>query len=146
MIKILFFPTRYFPAISGAEFYMQRMAEIFNSKNSFSIKIYTSNALDFKALREPNGKVVQQSNKYYFKVNKLEINRFPITHDLTLEEKLAIFNECSVLKTLNLKQKTLNEFVKNGPFRKGSRNSCNLYTFFSFCQSSIFKQGFNFYP
>ncbi|MHA1329279.1 MAG: glycosyltransferase family 4 protein [Promethearchaeota archaeon] len=109
MIKILYFPTRYFPAISGAEFYMQRMAEIFNSKKSYSIKIYTSNALDFMALRESNGKVVQQSNKYYFNVNKLEINRFPITHDLTLEEKLAIFNECSVLKTLNLKQKTLND-------------------------------------
>jgi len=118
LIKILYFPTRYFPAISGAEFYMQRMAEIFNSKKSYSIKIYTSNALDFMALRESNGKVVQQSNKYYFNVNKLEINRFPITHDLTLEEKLAIFNECSVLKTLNLKQKTLNEFVKNGPFMK----------------------------
>ena len=57
--RILFLPTRYFPSISGAEFYLQRMAEILSEKYNYEVDIFTSNAIDFKALRNPNGKIVR---------------------------------------------------------------------------------------
>ena len=59
-MRIAYFPTRYFPSISGAEFYFQRIAEIF--KKNYDIKpiILTSNAIDFKALWDPKGKRINQ--------------------------------------------------------------------------------------
>ena len=61
--NILYLPTRYFPAISGAEFYLQRMAEILTSTFHYKIDIHTSNAIDFKALRDPSGKIIRKEEK-----------------------------------------------------------------------------------
>ena len=88
LYNILFFPTRYFPAISGAEFYLQRMAEILTIKYNYNIDIYTSNAVDFKALRDPQGKIITNNEKDYNTVNNLKIHRFSVNYDLPLEEKI----------------------------------------------------------
>jgi hypothetical protein len=78
---VLFLPTRFFPAISGAEFYFQRLAEILTSNYDYNIDIYTSNAIDFKALRDPNGKIITQQEKNYNQVNNLKIKRFPVNYN-----------------------------------------------------------------
>ncbi len=88
MKKILYFPTRYFPAISGAEFYIQRIAEIMNSTYGYNVNIITSNAVDFRALRDSKGKVIENTNKNYYNVNDLKINRFSINYSLSLGEQL----------------------------------------------------------
>ena len=86
MYKILYLPTRYFPSISGAEFYFQRMAEILTSTYNFKIDVFTSDAIDFRALRDPKGKIIKEDNKYFAEVNSLKIKRFSINYDASYME------------------------------------------------------------
>ncbi|MCK4281483.1 MAG: hypothetical protein KAX10_05145, partial [Candidatus Lokiarchaeota archaeon] len=53
---ILHFSTKFFPSISGAELYFQRISEILSEINHCEIEIYCSNALDFSALTTQKGK------------------------------------------------------------------------------------------
>jgi glycosyltransferase involved in cell wall biosynthesis len=117
LTTILFLPSRYFPAISGAEFYMQRIAEVFNKEYRFNVKIITSNAIDFKALRERIGKVLDESSKYYYKVNNLPVNRYPIDYDMTDDAKLDFLNNMNV-NALHLSPHVLKGYLQNGPFLK----------------------------
>ena len=89
MNHILYLPTRYFPSISGAEFYLQRMAELLSSKYNYHVDIYTSNAIDFKALRSTEGKSIKKNDKFYDIVNNLRINRFPIENKVSIQEKIT---------------------------------------------------------
>jgi len=114
--SILFFPTRYFPAISGAELYIQRLAEIFKSRYTFQVKILTSNAVDFSALRSSNGRTIENSNKFFTSVNNLEISRLPINYDLGLEQKLRKVQEIEEFKLLGISTSTLKKFLRKGPF------------------------------
>jgi len=114
--KILYLPTRYFPSISGAEFYFQSMAEILTKSYGYNIDIFCSNAIDFKALRDSNGKTVKNNDKYFNAVNKLKINRFPIDYKLSLEGKLKKVKEIDAYKSLNLTDDCLKEILINGPY------------------------------
>ncbi len=116
MNNILYLPTRYFPAISGAEFYLQRMAEIFTSKYEYNINIFTSNALDFKALRDPQGKIIEVSNKFYDKVNELKINRFTIDYKISLEDRIKNIKNIKQFRDLNISEECLKSLLKNGPY------------------------------
>ena len=116
MNKILYLPTRYFPAISGAEFYIQTMAEILNSKYNYQVDIYTSTAIDFKALRQSNGRIINIGDKHYDVVNNLKITRFPINYDVLLEEKLKIIKNLPSYNLLKLSDDCLIDFLKNGPY------------------------------
>jgi glycosyltransferase involved in cell wall biosynthesis len=119
---ILLIPTRFFPAISGAEFYFQRIAENLKSKYNCNIDIFTSNAIDFKALRDPNGKIITSNNKYYNKVNGLIVNRYPVTYNLLEEEILEKLKHIPSLIKLNLSETQLSKFVKNGPYLENLLN------------------------
>ncbi|MBY8980365.1 MAG: hypothetical protein KGD72_08245, partial [Candidatus Lokiarchaeota archaeon] len=88
MNHILYFPTRYFPAISGAEFYLQCIAEIMNSKYNYTVDVYTSTAIDFKGLRHVEGKIINPGDKYYDRINNLKISRYPINYNISIDEKL----------------------------------------------------------
>ncbi|NHJ25344.1 MAG: glycosyltransferase family 1 protein [Candidatus Lokiarchaeota archaeon] len=116
MKKILYFPTRYFPAISGAEFYIQRIAEILNLKYNYNVNIITSNALDFKSLRAVNGKLVDENNKYYNIVNNLKVNRYPINYSLSLDAKTQIVKELASSQKLFLDDTQIKYFLSNGPY------------------------------
>jgi glycosyltransferase involved in cell wall biosynthesis len=114
--KILYFPTRYFPAISGAEFYIQRIAEILNVNYDYNVNVITSNALDFKSLRLPNSKLIDKNNKYYKVVNNLKINRYPINYSLTLDEQLQKLKELVPYQKLCLDDTLIKYFLSNGPY------------------------------
>ncbi len=114
--NILYLPTRYFPAISGAEFYLQRMAEIFRSKFHYKIDIYTSNAIDFKALRDPSGKIIRKEEKQFKTVRNLKINRYSIKYDVSSEEKMKYIKSIPMYNSLNLSDECLKNFLKNGPY------------------------------
>jgi len=116
LYNILYFPTRYFPAISGAEFYIQSMAEILNSKYDYDIHVYTSTAIDFKALREPSGRIIKLGEKYYNNVNNLKITRFPVKYNVSQDEKLKFVKKEASYKDLELSDECLIEYLRNGPF------------------------------
>ncbi len=111
---ILYLPTRYFPSISGAEFYIQRMAELL--RPIYNIDVFTSNAIDFRALKDAKGKTINTGDKYFNEVNGVKIRRLPITYELTLEEKIKNVSKLDAYKSLNLGDACLEEFLKNGPY------------------------------
>lgn len=116
MNNILYLPTRFFPAISGAEFYFQRMAEILSTKYEFIIDIFTSNAIDFQALRNSKGKTINPHDKYYDKVNHLNIKRFPVNYDVSEVDILNRLKAIPSFDKLNLNEEYLKIFIKNGPY------------------------------
>ncbi|TET56726.1 MAG: glycosyltransferase family 1 protein [Promethearchaeota archaeon] len=116
MNNILYLPTRYFPSISGAEFYFQRMAELLTTKYNYNIEIYTSNAIDFKALRNSSGKILTPDNKYFYEVNRLKVNRFPVNYNISNKEILKILKTIPSYNALNLHDDVLEKIVRNGPY------------------------------
>ena len=92
------------------------MAEILTLNYNYKISIYTSNAIDFKALRNSNGKTLSQDNKYYEEVNSLKINRFKVNYKLSEKEILNELKKIPTLKLLNLNDDVLITFIKNGPY------------------------------
>ncbi|MFX0057267.1 MAG: glycosyltransferase family 4 protein [Candidatus Hodarchaeota archaeon] len=116
MIRVLYLPTRYFPAISGAEFYLQRMAEILKSKYNYDLEIFTSDAIDFKALRHPAGKKINKADENFAVINNVPINRFPIKYDGNIEEKVELVKKLPSYKLLKLSDNTLRELLNNGPY------------------------------
>ena len=116
MYHILFFPTRYFPAISGAEFYIQSIAEIMKSKFNYKVDVYTSTAIDFKGLREPNGRIIKIGEKYYDHVNNLKITRFPVKYNVSIDDKLKFIKKIKPYVDLELSDECLTEYLRNGPY------------------------------
>lgn len=114
--NILYLPTRYFPAISGAEFYFQRMAEILTSRYNYSIDVFTSNAIDFKALREPKGRLIKSDDRFFHKVNSLKIARFPINYRISEKEIFLRLKSIESFNSLNLSDDCVKKFIKNGPY------------------------------
>jgi len=114
--NILYLPTRYFPSISGAEFYFQRMAELLTKKNNYKIDIYTSNAIDFKALRDTSGKIITPDNKYFNEVNNLKVNRFIVNYNISNQEILKKLKVIPAYKALNLHDDTIEKILRNGPY------------------------------
>jgi len=113
---ILFLPTRYFPSISGAEFYFQRMAEILSKKYDYEVDIFTSNAIDFKALKDPKGKTIDKKNKHHDRVNNLKINRFSVQYNVLKEDQLKQIKKIDAYNLLGLSDDCLQEIIENGPY------------------------------
>ncbi|MHA1671556.1 MAG: glycosyltransferase family 4 protein [Promethearchaeota archaeon] len=118
MNTILYLPTRYFPAISGAELYIQRLAEIYKKDYKYDIDIFTSNALDFKALRDPKGKLINETNKYFSKVNNVDVYRFPVKYKEDIGERLQKLKKSPIINSLQLPDDALSQLLKNGPYLK----------------------------
>ncbi len=116
MPKILYFPTRYFPSISGAEFYLQRMAEIFNREFKYEVEIITSNAIDFKALRDPSGKIIHESDNYFNQVNQIQVKRFKTEYNISIDKKIKIIKDLGFYWALEIDDYSLKKFILNGPF------------------------------
>ncbi|MFW9972635.1 MAG: hypothetical protein ACFFDF_20790, partial [Candidatus Odinarchaeota archaeon] len=116
MNQILYLPTRFFPSISGAEFYFQRTAEILIKKFNYKIDIFTSNAIDFKALRNSSGKIINFDDKYFDHVNNLKITRFPVNYNTSIKEILNRLKRIPAYNKLNLNEASLEVFIKNGPY------------------------------
>ncbi|MHA1376821.1 MAG: glycosyltransferase family 4 protein [Candidatus Helarchaeota archaeon] len=110
-------PYGYFPSISGAEFYFQQISEILVRRNH-KLKVFCSNAIDFAAFRNPQGKKIL---KIHDIINNVEIKRFETKYPILM--KLIGINPNPELKDLlkSIKFMKLNlidvlMFLKNGPF------------------------------
>ena len=91
------------------------MAEILKSQYNYNIDVFTSDAIDFNALRNLNGRRIDNKNKFFEYVNNIKINRFPINYDSTEEEILKILKNISAYTALNLSDQTALKFIENGP-------------------------------
>ena len=118
MSNILILPTRYYPSISGAEFYIQRIAEILKKHYNYSVDIITSDALDFKALRSSKGKIIEKNNASFSNVNGLAINRLPIEYNCNTEKKMDIVKRNLLDVYLEIADECLMRYLENGPFIK----------------------------
>lgn len=116
MNNILYLPTRYFPSISGAEFYFQRIAEILTSKYNYNVDVFTSNAIDFKALRDPKGKIINSESKFFNKVNSIKIHRYPINYNISEIEILQELETMQSFNSLNLPRDCVRKIIQNGPY------------------------------
>ncbi len=67
---------RYFPAISGSEFYIKELSEILQ-RRTHKVKVFCSNALDFHVLGSPKGKSIKESRS---KIKNVEIYRSKIKY------------------------------------------------------------------
>jgi glycosyltransferase involved in cell wall biosynthesis len=92
------------------------MAEILTSKFNYKIDIFTSNAIDFRALRDSKGKVIMKNNKFHNEVNSLKINRFSIHHNISEGEILQKLKKIPSFNSLNLSDNLIKIFIKNGPY------------------------------
>ncbi len=119
LIKILLFATRFYPAISGGDFYIERLGREFKKKSLGLNKtfIITTNAIDFNALHS-DGKKIEINHPYYSKYKDLEIKRFStIMFDKNnLEKNKEILRFREICKDmLDLSYEDLKPFIKNGP-------------------------------
>ncbi len=133
-MRILFFPTRFFPAISGGDFYMQRIAESFkknlkeSNNNPHQVQIISSNAIDFAGIRgAPNGKFVTVQHKNYSKYNQLDVKRLDVRNRINNDQKdgksknfIKIKEEHieKISNFINIKPSTLDYFFEMGPLLK----------------------------
>jgi len=118
LTNVLYLPTRYFPSISGAEFYIQRIAEILTSKFNYNADIFTSNAVDFRALRHPEGKIIEKTDPLFDRVNNLKINRFSITYNHSFEDILSELKKLSFFNSINITDNSVKKYLINGPYLK----------------------------
>jgi len=93
-----------------------RIAEILKSRFNYEVKILTSNAIDFKALRSPKGKIVKKNNKFFSSVNNLEIERLSINYDKTVEQKMKNLEQFGINRMLNLPNAAIKKLLHNGPY------------------------------
>ena len=119
-MKILLFPTRFFPAISGGDFYLQRLGKEFLKMNKGNIKdtqnqllFLTTNALDFGALHG-NGKIILENHRYYEKFENLSIKRFKSSQkNENFQESIDLQELC--LKYLGFSHEISEVLINNGP-------------------------------
>ncbi len=76
-MKILMFPTRFYPAISGGDFYLERLGRELKRKslNSNQVQFITSVAIDFGGLKG-HGKVISTDHRYYSHYKNLQVKRY----------------------------------------------------------------------
>ncbi|NMC03856.1 MAG: glycosyltransferase family 4 protein [Candidatus Lokiarchaeota archaeon] len=77
-LRIIHNPPRYYPAISGAEFYLERMSELLRKVHD--VAVHCTNALDFAAFSSLTGKIVVP-RKVPERINEVQVFRHSIDHD-----------------------------------------------------------------
>jgi len=92
------------------------MAEILTSNYNYIVDIFTSNAIDFRALRDPKGRIIKEDDKYFNEVNSLKINRFSINYNISEEEILQKLKNIPSFNSLNISSDCIKKFVQNGPY------------------------------
>ena len=108
------------------------MAEILNLKYNYDIHVYTSTAIDFKALREPSRRIIKLGEKYYDNVNNLKITRFPVKYNVSQDEKLKLIKREASYRDLELSDECLIEYLRNGPYLENLLEMMARPTKFSF--------------
>ena len=92
------------------------MAEILTREYNYKIDVFTSNAIDFKALRNSEGKTITKDNKYFDLVNNLKINRFSVNYNVSEIDILNKLKTIPAYRALNLIDDCVIKLIQNGPY------------------------------
>ncbi len=112
IMEILHLCPRFFPAISGGEFYMQRISEELQKSKKVNIALHCSNAIDFAGLRTTSKKNLPEATfKWHnlFIVYRHAINPkgIDVLNNYYLEKLPSFFDQIGGID--------LSTFFKNGP-------------------------------
>ncbi|UYP46369.1 D-inositol-3-phosphate glycosyltransferase [Candidatus Lokiarchaeum ossiferum] len=118
-MKILMFPTRFYPAISGGDFYLERLGRELKRKQlqNNQVQFITTDAIDFAGLKG-KGKIVAPNHRFFSRYKNLQIKRYR-THPLERmvqeksEEEQELYELCH--KMLKLSSETIEPLMDNGP-------------------------------
>ena len=123
-MNILLFPTRFYPAISGGDFYLQRIGEEYQ-KHTFkkllaqkthdenNVTIFSSDAIDFGRLRG-KGRKVEENHSNYRQYRNLNIKRFQCL-DLNSNSEILQHTINVFIKELDISPNTIEAFCQKGP-------------------------------
>ncbi|HME55836.1 MAG TPA: glycosyltransferase family 4 protein [Candidatus Lokiarchaeia archaeon] len=115
-MTIIHVSPRYFPAISGAEFYFQRISEILQKKRD--IEVHCTNALDFSAFSNQDGKKIKRSMNNPESINGVRVFRHDIDYDKEIiEEERVLLGQALFIEDT----KTLNDVLLEGPASRSLR-------------------------
>lgn len=118
-MNINYLTPRFFPSISGGEFYIQKIAEYMQKRYNENVGVLCSNAIDFQGLKTEDG-LLLQSNHPNFKIyNHIPIQRVKLEYIYLKSEvnfKNAV-NQISLLcekNNLDINSDTISLFLTNG--------------------------------
>jgi len=106
---ILYYTPRFYPAISGAEFYIMNLA-LQMQQNLKHAQIICSTSVDFKGLRSPNGSHVDISHPNYTTYKNLSVRRISPEFNYKEPEFLQLINGIDIPICSSVFQ-----MLKNGP-------------------------------
>ncbi len=112
MMEVVHLCPRFFPAISGGEFYMLRISEELQKSKKVNIALHCSNALDFAGLRKQTRKSLPEATFQWhqlFTVYRHAVNPTDI-EALGNWYTQKFPNFCDQIKNVDL-----TSFFKNGP-------------------------------
>ncbi|MEX2680357.1 MAG: glycosyltransferase family 4 protein [Candidatus Sigynarchaeota archaeon] len=114
-MRVIHNPPRYYPAISGAEFYFERISEILRKVHD--VTVLCTNALDFQAFTNPNGKVVKPRSSPEV-IKNVRVFRHPIDHDPSI-----VAQERSILRDslTGVPQSAIEMALEEGPTSRSLR-------------------------
>jgi len=126
---------RFFPAISGAEFYMQRISEELFKTKVIGVTLHCSNAVDFAGLRETTPKSLEA--KSFLWKNQFMVHRHAVESlDFRVQIEYYLKN---FQKILQVNADEISSYIKNGPaipsmlaFLKESQTNLLHSTFFPY--------------
>lgn len=126
-MNLILFPTRFYPAISGGDFFLQRIGEEFKKKNRDNVQFITSNALDFSSIHN-KGKIVPIDHCNYADFRGISISRYEcisseIDNRLFLKESGDL--QKFVLNNISLDPIYLHEYIRTGPILKDFLSDIN---------------------
>ncbi|MHA1981433.1 MAG: glycosyltransferase family 4 protein, partial [Promethearchaeota archaeon] len=119
-LDVNLFTPRFFPSIAGGEFYFLKLAELLKNQYGDLLSITTSNAIDFKALKHPEGRLINKRDTNFSSYHQLPINRIIIDHNINKDSEF-FQNELKKLDDLlhevglNIDSTILAQFLANGP-------------------------------
>ena len=119
LMKILMFPTRFYPAISGGDFYLERLGRELKRKQfqNNQVQFITSVAIDFAGLKG-RGKKVPEDHRFFSQYKNLHIERYqtyPLERnsEVKSEKVQEMYTLCN--RMLNLSPETIKPLMDNGP-------------------------------
>ncbi|MCP4761957.1 MAG: glycosyltransferase family 4 protein, partial [archaeon] len=126
-MDVTLFTPRFYPAISGGEFYLLNIALNLKKLYEDNTSIICSNSVDFKGLRSKDGLILDENNPHYYHYKKIPIQRVTPNYEyLENKEKFnySVENLQSLARSVSL---SLDNKVISGLLRNG----LNLTSYFS---------------
>lgn len=118
-MNINYLTPRFFPSISGGEFYIQKIAEYMQTKYNEGVGVICSNAIDFQGLKNENGLIIQPNHPNYTIYNNIPVHRVQLDYTYLKSKEnydKAVIQCASYCEKngLNINSDMISLFLSNG--------------------------------